>query len=237
MKSRLVLVAATVFLSPPYLCSPAQDAAAVATAPIVAPEPDLKACEEWKQSAIDLMEAQLNEANEAYKLATKKRDTEQMKATLATKKEIAKKLANAKAKTLEECWASILEERAKVEAREAEIVRQRAVWDAVETDEKAKKDSAALKAKKDQEILRRHRESIKNGRKILTRDEFKEKVKTGMTPSQVIEAVGAPDKTQESGDSESFIYFKKTIDDLTGKDDTLVMVNFRHGKVRSITIQ
>jgi len=236
MKSRLVLVAATVFLSPPYLCSPAQDAAAVAPVPAVAPEPDLKACEEWKQSAIDALDAQLNEANEAYKQAMKKRDTEQMKATLATKKQIAKKLADTKAKTLEECWTFILEERAKAEAREAEIVRQRVVWDAAETDEKAKKESAASKAKNDEEILRRHREFIKNGRKILTRAEFKEKVKTGMTPSQVIEAVGAPGKTQESGDSKSFIYLKKTIDDLTGKDDTLVMVNFWHGKVRSITI-
>lgn len=200
------------------------------------PEPDLKVCDEWKTALVTGLEAQLEKVGVAYKLAQKDKNKEEMKALLAKKKELSLALNKAKAKTAEDCWATILDERAAAKAKEAENARQRAVWDAAENAQKTRQETAAAKAAADREFLRAERERLKKGRKILTRDEFKEKVRVGLSPAEVIEAVGAPDKTQESGESKSYVYYKKTIDDLTGKDDALVMVSFWKGRVRSVTI-
>lgn len=210
-------------------------ASVYAAEPDEAATPDLAACETWKAAAVADLERQLDSTTTAHKQAQKDRNKEQMKSLLEQKRQLADSLRELRAKSLEECWPTVQEARAKREAAEAEAARQRAVWEAAEKGEQARKEAAAKKAAVDREFLKRQRAEIKRGRNILTRGEFKEKVRGGMSPSQVLEAVGVPDKTQESGDSKSFIYYKKTIDDMTGKDDTLVMVNFWKREVRSVT--
>jgi hypothetical protein len=208
---------------------------------------DQKACEEWKAAVIAEIEKQLESNNNAYREAQKSRITGQMKALLAKKKELTQSLKQANALTTAECWKGVLEERAQrlrekaeQESKVADAAKQtdrdkaaRAVW---ESSDKAAAERAE-KAAANRKLILRRREVLKDGRNILTRDELRETVKIGMNPVEVIEAIGEPDKTQESGDLRSFIYYKKTIDDLTGSDDDLAIVNFWMGKVDRISFR
>ena len=210
------------------------------SAVVVAPqdaEPDLEACEQWKKDSIASVEKELEENSDAYKQASKSRDRDKMKTLLARKKELAKKLEAFKAKTPEECREAVVLERDAAEKKRKETDRQRAVWDSADNAEKARREVAAAKAAEDRKFILRHREFIKKGKNILTRDEFKELVRKGMKPSDVIRVVGSPDKTEESGDLKSFIYYKKTIDEITGNEDAVAVVNFWHGEVKSVTCQ
>jgi hypothetical protein len=203
----------------------------------IAVKPDLALCEAWKEAAVADLVKQIDSVSADHKKAQKDRDKEQMKSLLEKKRQLSESLRKVRAKSPEDCWAAVLEERAKQKAAADEAARQRAVWEAADKAEQSRKEEAAKKAVADRKLVLRHRVEIKKGRNILTRAEFKELVRSGMSSSDVIKAVGSPDKTTESGDAKSFVYYGKTIDDVTGKDDSLVMVNFWEFKVRSVTFR
>lgn len=230
----LSLAVTFVILASPAL-SLGQDAAAA-----VAPQDaqlDPEACERWKADAIALAETELEKVSDEYKEAMKSRKKEAMKTLLAKKKQLSKAMETLKNKTPEECWQALTQERQEREQKERQIEQEKNAREAAENAEKARVEAAAKKAAAHREFIVRMREHAKRGRNVLTRDEFKELVRKGMTPSQVIGLVGSPDKTQESGDLETFIYYKKTVDDITGNEDRSTIVNFWKGEVRSVTCQ
>ena len=51
----------------------------------------------------------------------------------------------------------------------------------------------------------------------MTRDEFEAKLTVGMSKQAVIDALGTPDDTSESGDISRFFYRNKVLDPITGK--------------------
>lgn len=67
----------------------------------------------------------------------------------------------------------------------------------------------------------------------MTRDEFRDKVKVGMTPEEVIAAVGKPTETVEHTLSTTWFYNHKTLDPLTNKIGTAT-VTFEKRKVASV---
>lgn len=68
----------------------------------------------------------------------------------------------------------------------------------------------------------------------VTREEFKKAVE-GKTPDEVVEAVGKPDQTSESGGRKYWYYDRRTTDPTTGKTDARAQVVFgEDGRVRSV---
>lgn len=70
-------------------------------------------------------------------------------------------------------------------------------------------------------------------KKTWPREEFKEMV-TGKKMQEVLDAVGKPDSTSESGQDVYWYYKSKTVDPLTGKTDSSAQVCFKNGKVSNV---
>ncbi|HNV88716.1 MAG TPA: hypothetical protein PKL53_07100 [Methylotenera sp.] len=61
--------------------------------------------------------------------------------------------------------------------------------------------------------------------KIFNRDEFKKKV-MGLSGAFVIQELGKPDSTSESGGTEYWYYHQRSIDTVTGNVDNTVQIVF-----------
>jgi outer membrane protein assembly factor BamE (lipoprotein component of BamABCDE complex) len=68
----------------------------------------------------------------------------------------------------------------------------------------------------------------------MTREEFRSKVKVGMTQEQVIATVGKPNKTSDGGGTIYWYYDDRTVDPVSGKADAHAQVVFVDGKVQSV---
>lgn len=68
---------------------------------------------------------------------------------------------------------------------------------------------------------------------VYDREEFRKMV-TGLTPDELIRAVGRPDSTTDLGTSQTWVYNGRTRDPVTGKVDLFAYLTIRGGKVAEV---